>query len=93
MQGDSPQRDRDIEDIQKMIAACAQVGIPSIKYNMSLLGVLRTKRTPGRGGGKLQYLASRRSQGRSSNHQGWSCDGSNGLGVHQLFFEARDTGL
>jgi mannonate dehydratase len=50
MQGDSPQRDRDIEDIQKMIAACAQVGIPSIKYNMSLLGVLRTERTPGRGG-------------------------------------------
>jgi mannonate dehydratase len=43
-------RDRDIEDIQKMIAACAQAGIPCIKYNMSLLGVLRTQATPGRGG-------------------------------------------
>jgi mannonate dehydratase len=50
MLGESPQRDRDIEDIQKMIAACAQAGIPCIKYNMSLLGVLRTERTPGRGG-------------------------------------------
>ena len=50
MLGASPQRDRDIEDIQKMIAGCGKVGIPCIKYNMSLLGVLRTERTPGRGG-------------------------------------------
>jgi mannonate dehydratase len=50
MLADSPERDRDIEDIQKMIAACAKVGIPAVKYNMSLLGVLRTGRTPGRGG-------------------------------------------
>jgi len=50
MLGESPQRDRDIEHIQKMIANCAEVGIPAVKYNMSLLGVLRTERTPGRGG-------------------------------------------
>jgi mannonate dehydratase len=45
----SPERDRDIESIQKMIRNCAQVGLPSIKYNMSILGVLRTGRVPGRG--------------------------------------------
>jgi len=50
MLADSPERDRDIEDIQKMIQACAKAGVPAIKYNMSLLGVLRTERTPGRGG-------------------------------------------
>jgi len=50
MLGDSPERDRDIEDIQKMIQGCAKAGIPCIKYNMSLLGVLRVERTPGRGG-------------------------------------------
>lgn len=50
MLGQSPQRDRDIEDIHKMIQACAETGIPAIKYNMSLLGVLRTERTSGRGG-------------------------------------------
>ncbi len=50
MLGQSPQRDRDIEHIQKMIANCAAADIPAIKYNMSLLGVLRTERTPGRGG-------------------------------------------
>ncbi len=43
MLGQSPERDRDIEDIQQMIEACAKVGIPAIKYNMSLLGVLRTR--------------------------------------------------
>jgi len=45
----SPERDRDIEQIQMLIRNCAQVGLPSIKYNMSILGVLRTGRTPGRG--------------------------------------------
>ena len=50
MLADSPQRDRDIENIQIMIANCAKAGVPAFKYNMSLLGVLRTGRTPGRGG-------------------------------------------
>ena len=50
MLADSPERDRDIEHIHKMTAACAAAGIPAWKYNMSLLGVLRTERTPGRGG-------------------------------------------
>jgi mannonate dehydratase len=50
MLGQSPERDRDIERVQNIIRNCAKVGIPSVKYNMSLLGVLRTERTPGRGG-------------------------------------------
>lgn len=49
MLAQSPERDRDIESLQTMIRNCAQAGIPSIKYNMSILGVLRVKRTPGRG--------------------------------------------
>ena len=47
--GESPERDRDIDAVQTMIRNCADVGIPSIKYNMSILGVLRTGRVPGRG--------------------------------------------
>ena len=47
--GESPERDRDIDAVQAMIRNCADVGIPSIKYNMSILGVLRTGRVPGRG--------------------------------------------
>jgi mannonate dehydratase len=49
MLGKSPERDRDIEDIQRCIAALAAVGIPAFKYNMSILGVTRTASTPGRG--------------------------------------------
>lgn len=45
-------RDRDIDHIQKTIAACARAGIPAFKYNMSLLGVLRTGTTPGRVGSR-----------------------------------------
>lgn len=50
MLAQDPERDRDIEDIQESIRACAKAGIPAMKYNMSILGVLRTGRTPGRGG-------------------------------------------
>ncbi len=53
MLGKSPERDKDIEDIQKTIENCARAGIPAIKYNMSILGVLRTESATGRGGVKL----------------------------------------
>jgi mannonate dehydratase len=53
MLGESPDRDRDIEHVQNTIRNCAKVGIPAIKYNMSILGVLRTERTTGRGGTTL----------------------------------------
>jgi D-mannonate dehydratase len=32
-----------------MIRNCAKAGIPAVKYNMSILGVVRIGRTPGRG--------------------------------------------
>jgi mannonate dehydratase len=53
MLGASPERERDVEDVQTAIRNCAKAGIPSIKYNMSLLGVLRTTRTEGRGHTRL----------------------------------------
>jgi mannonate dehydratase len=49
MLGKSPERDREIEGFQTMIKNAAAAGIPAIKYNMSLLGVLRTGPVPGRG--------------------------------------------
>ena len=52
MLGEGSERDRDIEHIHKMTVACAKAGIPALKYNMSLLGVLRTESTPGRGGSR-----------------------------------------
>jgi mannonate dehydratase len=49
MLGQSPQRDRDIEDIHTLIKNCATAGIPAIKYNLQIVGDLRIARTPGRG--------------------------------------------
>jgi mannonate dehydratase len=54
MLAQSPERDRDIEAMQTLIRNCTAVGIPSIKYNMSILGVLRNPgRTKGRGDAML----------------------------------------
>src|SRR5215813_2131122 len=49
MLAQSPQRDRDIESFQNHIRACAEAGVPAVKYNMSILGVVRSGTTPGRG--------------------------------------------
>jgi mannonate dehydratase len=49
MLAQSPQRDRDIEAFNTMIKNCAAAGIPAVKYNMSILGVVRTASTKGRG--------------------------------------------
>src|SRR5574337_916091 len=50
MLGKSPERDREIEQICQMIRNVARVGIPAVKYNLTILGVVRTAPTRGRGG-------------------------------------------
>lgn len=52
MLGREPERQQEIDQVLSIIRACAQVGIPAVKYNMNLLGVLRTADTPGRGGSR-----------------------------------------
>jgi len=49
MLAQSPERDRDIEAFQNHIRTCAQTGIRTLKYNMSILGVVRAEEVPGRG--------------------------------------------
>lgn len=50
MLGKSPERDREIEQICRMIRNAGKAGIPAVKYNLTILGVVRTERRPGRGG-------------------------------------------
>lgn len=50
MLGKSPERDREIDNICQMIRNTARVGVPALKYNLSILGVVRTGETMGRGG-------------------------------------------
>lgn len=69
MRADSPQRDRDIEAFNTTLQNCAAAGIPCVKYNMSILGVLRTEREPGRGDSTYSSwrLAKALERGRSSD--------------------------
>jgi mannonate dehydratase len=49
----TPDRDRQIDDLCEMIRNAARAGIPSLKYNLTFIGVPRTTPTPGRG--KARY--------------------------------------
>ena len=60
------ERDQDIEDVQRMIEACAAAEIPAFKYNLSLLGVLRTDSTPGRGGSR--YSTWKLAEAKGADH-------------------------
>jgi len=44
-----PERAREIEAFQNHIRTCAKTGIRTLKYNMSILGVVRSGEVPGRG--------------------------------------------
>jgi mannonate dehydratase len=55
--GRSPERDREIDGIATMIRNAARAGIPALKYNLSLLGVVRTEPTAGRGGARYSTFA------------------------------------
>jgi mannonate dehydratase len=72
MLGKSPDRDRDIECFQKHIENCAAVGVKGVKYNLTLLGVPRTGRTPGRGGSRYSTwrLADAQNLARQSTRAG-----------------------
>ncbi len=50
--GKSPERDRELDDVCQMIRNASKAGIPSLKYNLTFLGVPRTESTPGRGGAR-----------------------------------------
>src|SRR5258708_2983950 len=52
MLGRSPARDRQIADICQMIRNCARAGIPAVKYNLTILGVVRSGTVRGRGGAR-----------------------------------------
>jgi mannonate dehydratase len=52
-----PGRDDDIAIIQQNVRAAGEAGVPCLKYNLNLLGVPRTGRTPGRGGVTYSHFA------------------------------------
>jgi mannonate dehydratase len=47
-----PDRNRQIDDICQMIRNTARAGIPSVKYNLTIIGIPRSASTRGRGGAR-----------------------------------------
>ncbi len=47
--GQSPERDRNIDDICTQIRNCAKAGIFQVKYNFTIIGIPRSGRAKGRG--------------------------------------------
>ena len=54
MLGTDPQRDRDIEHCCNIIRMCAAAGIPAVKYNLTILGVVSSDPVLTRGGAKTR---------------------------------------
>lgn len=50
--GQEPERSREIDSICGLIERLAASGIPAAKYNLSLIGIPRTAKEPGRGGSR-----------------------------------------
>jgi len=50
--GQSPERDRNIDDISQIIRNCARAGIPVVKYNFTIIGIPRSGTAAGRGGAR-----------------------------------------
>ena len=50
MLGKSPEREREIESIQNLIKNVSDAGIPSVKYNLNIIGIPRSEKEKGRGG-------------------------------------------
>lgn len=50
MMGKSPERDREIDTILERIRSAAKAGFPMLTYNLTMLGVVRTRSSTGRGG-------------------------------------------
>ena len=71
--GQSPERDRDIDSVITTIQNCAKAGIRTLKYNKSILGVVRSGTVQGRGDtqyNKWNYkeaLAQNKPQTRAGN--------------------------
>jgi mannonate dehydratase len=62
MRGKSSERDREIDRICQMIRNVAKAGIPAVKYNLTILGVVRTGTTTGRGGARYSSFVHRKAK-------------------------------
>ena len=92
MLGKSPERDREIDNICRMIENCAKAGIPMVKYNLTILGVVRSQPTRGPRRRKVQHIQICEYAARAGAYRSRSGIGGNDVGAHYIFPEARCAG-
>ena len=92
MLGKDPERQQEIDAVCAIIRNCAAVGIPAAKYNMNLLGVLRTPDTPGRGGSHYSTWRLRDAKEDPPLTAAGVVSGGHGVGAHHVFPRARRAG-
>ena len=94
MLGKSPERDRAIDNICQMIRNCKRAGIPMVKYNLTILGVVRSEPTPGRGAAMystFNYEKAKRAMFPPLTEAG-PVSAEQGVGAHRLLPAARGAG-
>ncbi len=92
MLGKDPERQQEIDAVCAIIRNCAKVGIPAAKYNMNLLGVLRTPDTPGRGGSHYSTWRLREAKEDPPLTAAGVVPADDGLGAHHVLPRARRAG-
>ena len=91
MLGKVPERDRAIDDICQMIRNASQAGIPGLKYNMSILGIVRTEPVKGRGSSIAKSFVYDQAKQEPPLTARWARDRGDELGADHLLREARDS--
>ena len=86
--GRSPERDREIDAICEMIRNTARAGIPALKYNLSLLGVVRTEPTKGRGGARYSTFVYDKAKPSAAAHFSRHCRRGRLLGADHVLSPA-----
>ena len=92
MMGEEPARQKEIDECHEIIKNCAAAGIPAIKYNLSVLGVLRTESTPGRGGSVNSTWKLAAAKEEPPLTRAGVIDADRQLGAHHVFPRARRAG-
>ena len=87
--GKEPDRERQIDDMCQMIRNTARAGIPSVKYNLTFLGVPRTEPTLGRGRARYSTFVYADRQAGSAADDRRPGRRRSLLGAHHLFSQAR----
>ena len=90
--GQSPERDRNIDDICQQIRNCAKAGIFQVKYNFTILGIPRSGTVKGRGPSRYSEFVLANDKNKDTPTIAGKVDADTLLGADHLLPRARRSG-